>query len=363
MMGGRRFLILLAGLLVPATKSAGQDLIPPPPIFKGAPGQPDHQAIQNESEPWLAYDFATHRNLRWLCDKGIWIDTQTSEPLGYDGFRGENGDVIPPPPVIYDATLGEHQATQSIANPTHAFDSRTLQNLSWDSAHKTWTDSRTGKSVGFKGRLIRKCGVRDDEAVFERALMKSMSRNYRWFGSIDYEYRNFYKWKEVSGNSSSVVTNDVTSVTNGIGAWAGTRLWNTPLFGMVGGYYAGGLETDAMLLNGHRSHNDVRDYGYGAGARLFFGEGRRVSGWAWAAGMYEIDKGTHTEFDKSNTLIFTEDRWLKSWSGEYGVGATFWIQPWIGLDFGASYHGRFKTENADENLRLSTGLVLRLGER
>ena len=46
-----------------------------------------------------------------------------------------------------------------------------------------------------------------------------------------------------------------------------------------------------------------------------------------------------------------------SWTGEYGLGTTFWPVSHIGIDFGASYNGQFNSVNADENVRLQIGLV------
>lgn len=355
-------LILAACLLVPGTQALAQTIIPPPPKLKGAPGQPDHRAIQNQKEPWLAYDFTNNQNLRWLCDQNTWVDAQTEAPLGFDGVRGANGEIIPPPPIVHDAS-GLHQATQNQDNPARATDSRTGKDFSWDARNKTWRDSRTGDAAGFDGWLVRKCGVRDDLGAVDLAGMNASAEdfNQRVFVSIDYQWRTFYKWKEVSGNSPSVVTNAVTSVTNGIGGWTGIKLSRFPIYGMAGSYYAAGLNTDAILLNKHRVHNAVKDYGFGAGLRLMPGGTQSFSPWLTIAGLYQVNNSVHTEFDKSDALLFSETRKHRAFAGEYGVGGTFWVQPTIGLDFGASYNGQFKNVNADENVKLSAGLIMRMG--
>src|SRR6202011_1319834 len=66
--------------------------------------------------------------------------------------------IIPAPPIQYessfparDPTPTTHQAKQDPNDPTHAYDSTTGQNLTWDPDKKTWVDSKTGKSVGFNG--------------------------------------------------------------------------------------------------------------------------------------------------------------------------------------------------------------------
>ncbi|HEV2486529.1 MAG TPA: hypothetical protein VGT08_13425 [Terracidiphilus sp.] len=54
-------------------------------------------------------------------------------------------------PITSPEELKRHQAKQDPNDPTHAFDSSTGQNLSWDSSKNTWVDSESGQSVGFDG--------------------------------------------------------------------------------------------------------------------------------------------------------------------------------------------------------------------
>ena len=59
--------------------------------------------------------------------------------------------VVPAPPIIDSGNGTTHQAKQDRADPEHAFDATTGQNLVWDRDKKTWVDSKTGQSVGFDG--------------------------------------------------------------------------------------------------------------------------------------------------------------------------------------------------------------------
>jgi hypothetical protein len=69
----------------------------------------------------------------------------------------------------------------------------------------------------------------------------------------------------------------------------------------------------------------------------------------------------YKEFNTAGTQIFSERRDLASFAGTYAAGLVYWASSTVGIDVGAGYYGKFKSTNADENIRLSTGLILRLG--
>ena len=100
----RNALILLL-LGVPGAQAAAQNpasaplpdfVIPPPPKFGPGPGgnPPAHQGTLSTSEAGKAYDWTTKRHLRWDCDKRSWIDEWTGEAIGYDGYAGEDGEIL-----------------------------------------------------------------------------------------------------------------------------------------------------------------------------------------------------------------------------------------------------------------------------
>ena len=177
-----------------------------------------------------------------------------------------------------------------------------------------------------------------------------------WSLTTRYEYGQFFHWKEVSGDNAQVIAHDATTHSNGVGAFAGYRFGSVPVWAMAGGYYATGLDTDMSFDNTHHIHGDVTDYAYGGGLRFVAGTGR-VNYWAWFAAFYQTDKGKFNEFDVNNNLLQRYERIHNSWTGEYGLGTTFWPVSHIGIDFGASYNGQFNSVNADENVRLQIGLV------
>ena len=154
----------------------------------------------------------------------------------------------------------------------------------------------------------------------------------------------------------------MTSATNGVGGFLGAKLPGVPAFGTINGYWSTGLATNAMLSNGHRAQSDITDYGAGVGIRLMPGGMRRFSPYAFATAMYESNRNTYDEFNTAGALVLSELRTHRTWAGEYGLGGAFWIASQFGIATEASYNGIFKNTNANENFKLSAGLVLRLGQ-
>lgn len=189
------------------------------------------------------------------------------------------------------------------------------------------------------------------------AMAIGLDRGFSWYGLVKYEFRHFYKWEEISGDDPSVVEHDATSSSHGVGVYVGTR-FGDHIWGMVGGHYAGGLETDTRLVNGDRIQGDVDNYGLGGGVRIYFTPQATFSPFLWAAALHEWNKG---KFTTINAVATTDDRTLKSWTGEYGVGGSYWVKPRLAFDFGVSYNGQFDSENADENVRASVGLIFNGG--
>jgi hypothetical protein len=374
-------------LCVPSARAAAQNpaaaplpdfMIPPPPKFSaGSEGKPPaHQATLSTTEPGKAYDWVTGQHLHWDCDKRTWMDDISREEIGYDGYAGADGEIIPPPPP--DRMTGV-QAKQNLANPTHAVDTQTGQDYTWDAQNKTWKDTKIGKDVGIQGWVLKYCPEKvktiDQLAAEDRRYEESRKHSVPetsssgiydygvsggglpWYGIAKYEHRSFYKWEDVSGSNPSVVTHDATSQTNGFGAWGGVKLGQLPMWGMVGGYYAGGLNTDATLLNGHRVHNSVKNYAFGGGIRVLGRIRPRSSLWAWFGGYYDYNDEDYDEYDRSNALILSEKRTHKSWTGDYGFGGTYWVRRQIGIELSLSYNGQFNGRNADENIGLGAGFV------
>lgn len=135
---------------------------PPPPTYDESrpSGDRGSQAEQDPNDPERAYDPKTGQNLHWDCNKKTWVDSKTGKRLGFEGGRASDGEIIPPPPPTYDESRpsGDRgsQAKQDSSDPKHAYDSKTGQNLHWDSKEKTWKDSKTGKSLGLKGAKTKK---------------------------------------------------------------------------------------------------------------------------------------------------------------------------------------------------------------
>src|ERR1035437_4979988 len=153
------FTFSLAGHLM-AQAPAGNDtrVVPPPPRMYDETresGDRGHQAEQDPIDPEKAFDSKTGQNLFWDCIKKTWVDSKTGKALGFQGAHDKDGEVVPPPPRMYDETRESgdrgHQAEQDPIDPEKAFDSKTGQNLFWDCIKKTWVDSKTGKALGFQG--------------------------------------------------------------------------------------------------------------------------------------------------------------------------------------------------------------------
>jgi len=120
----------------------GTTVIPPPP-------NPSHNPEFDPVDPHRAFDPKTGQNLVWDCNKKTWIDTKTGQGIGFSGRHDGNDDVIPPPPNP------SHNPEFDPVDPNRAFDPKTGQNLVWDRDHHTWKDTKTGKGVGFSGRLVK----------------------------------------------------------------------------------------------------------------------------------------------------------------------------------------------------------------
>ena len=347
-----RTLLFVATLAIPRTQAIAQALpgwnvVPPPP--KLGTGTGAHQAKQSGPSADAAYDVVTREYLTWDCVAATWKN-QAGQPLGFAGVRTATGEIIPPPPII-----AGNQSQQSPDSPARATVSGTAQNLIWDSEGKTWRDQQTRLAYGFDGRLIHDVCPRTPKSAI-RPLPTYSTEAGSFVVSVDFATFNFTKWKAVSGGGSTVVSNVATSTALGFDTYVGLKLPRLPIYGMAGGYYAGGLKNDAVLTNGRRVHNDVIDYGLGGGLRFVAGS-RRVTPWASLAALYEWNKGDYTEFDRSNALVLSETRRHGSWTGSYGLGATYWVGSHFGLDFGASYNGQFDVSNADENIKFSVGLM------
>ena len=183
-----------------------------------------------------------------------------------------------------------------------------------------------------------------------------------WTFKLGYEHRIFYQLEDVSGNDDIVESNEADESTDGLAAALGFALTRRLVFD-AGVYYAPGLSTNAMLTNGRRVHNDVDDYGFGFNVRFVPFDSPRVNAWMELGPWFELNKSKYVEFNRSNSPILSEDRTHFTWTGYYAAGGTYWATPSIGVDFSAGYSGRFDKQNANENFRLSTGLVLRLGEQ
>jgi hypothetical protein len=152
-------------------QSVGMSVIPPPPIQELAQakrgagdGQPTRitQAKQQFVNPERAYDPNTDQSLYWDCAKKTWVDSKTNKPVGYQGGKARDGEVIPPPPKLELADSERltsegvvariTQAKQDADDPGRAYDPNSKQVLVWDRRQKNWIDVRTGEAVGFLGR-------------------------------------------------------------------------------------------------------------------------------------------------------------------------------------------------------------------
>jgi hypothetical protein len=160
-----------------SAQGAVGEAIPAPPRtllpgseLPGSGGRPTKttQAEQDLSDPTRAYDPNTGQNLYWDCVKKTWVDSKTGKSVGFQGARAADGEAIPAPPrtLLPGSELPGSggrptkttQAEQDLSDPTRAYDPNTGQNLFWDRDKKTWIDSKTGRSVGFRGvRATKAC--------------------------------------------------------------------------------------------------------------------------------------------------------------------------------------------------------------
>ena len=365
----RRWSILFL-LSVAATRAIAQTpttplrVVPPPPTFAAdaASGRPAHHATQSAIDPEHAFDPVTGAGYSWDCAARSWVDTRTKERIGFAGQTGQFNEIIPPPPLI-----GGNPPQTTAADPDHAVEPKTGTSLVWDHDAKTWRDAKTNKDVGFQGVVLRDTcpSTHAAASIAPRPVPPNIfneGTSTAFLAGVHYEYRTFYKLKDVSSSSSLVVSNEVTSSTNGIGGFLGGKLPRVPAFGTLNGYWSTGLATNATLTNGHRAQSDVKDYGVGFGIRLMPSGVRRISPYAFANAMYERNQSTYQEFNTAGTLVLTEPRTHSTWTGEYGIGEAGWISSNIGVATEASYNGIFKNTNANENFKASAGIVVRFGQ-
>ena len=337
-------------------------IIPPPPRIKGGAGQPDHQP--QLAEPGKAYDFVTQRRYTWSCGNQTWIDDATGQAVGYDGYKAQNGEIIPPP---RRDLLTNIQAVQSATDPTRATDPRTGTELRWDFAKHEWKNPKNGQSVFPQGWVMKICPekgksltqVGREDALFQIAQEERGSPVEL---RLDVEYRNFLNWKEVLDSVPGAAATDGSSSAFGVGLSGGYRPFAIPIY--IGGdvYCVGGLNADITLANGRELKSKVTDCGAGFGFR-YYPLVRKVQPYIAVGLMWEHNSNNYKEYNGGGDRVFSETRTLSSWSGLYKGGLVYWPIREVGIDFGVGYQGRFKNMNADENIRLSTGLVLRLGQR
>lgn len=145
------------------------DIIPPPPLReiadpKHAAGQAVKitQAKQQFVNPERAYDPNTGESFYWDCTEKSWFDSRTHRGVGFQGAKGSDGEVIPPPPkleladserVTSEGLMARiTQAKQDAYNPARAVDPDSKQILVWDHRQKSWIDTKTGEAIGFLGR-------------------------------------------------------------------------------------------------------------------------------------------------------------------------------------------------------------------
>jgi hypothetical protein len=154
--------MVLAGTFGQTAFAQGTTVIPPPP---GASG-----ASFVDYDDTRAFNSTTGQNMHWDCNKKTWIDSKTGEPVsgGFDGRRGSDGEVIPPPPATSGASFVDY-------DDTRAFNSTTGQNMHWDPDQKTWIDSKTGQPVpgGFNGRRGKACPPPGTSAPSNKPLVQT----------------------------------------------------------------------------------------------------------------------------------------------------------------------------------------------
>src|SRR5258708_633486 len=236
----RRCSILIL-LSVAATRAIAQTpnpplrVVPPPPMIAAdaASGRPAHHATQSAIDPEHAFDGLTGDGYTWDCAKKSWINTKTKESIGFAGNTGTFGEIIPPPPLI-----SGNQAQTTAADPDHAVEPKTGTNLTWDRDTKTWRDAKTNKDVGYLGVVLRDtcpsthavATVSVNQRPLAPLVFNEGTAYEQFLAGIHYDYRSFYKLKDVSSNSTLVTSNDVTSATNGCGGFLGGKLPGVPPF-------------------------------------------------------------------------------------------------------------------------------------
>jgi hypothetical protein len=340
-------------------------IIPPPPKVHGAAGQRDHQA--RLVAPGRAYDDVTGARYTWSCTRKTWVDDRTHQEIGFDGFQGPNGEIIPPPEPNYGTGV---QPVQSSSDPAHAVDVKTGTDLRWDSVRRSWQNTKTGQYVRAQGWVMASCpqNVKLSEPLTSESVNTAeLSKKFDYDDEplyefrLDFEHRNYINWKEVTGSVPNATSAEGSTSANGFGLSSAFNPWSFPLYIGVSGYCGFGLSADVKLSNGHRSTSDVTDCGAAVEFRLYAPISAPVQPYVQLGGLWFRNFSTYKEFNTAGAQIFSEKRDLASFAGTYSGGLVYWPNSTIGIDVGVGYYGKFKSTNADENIRLSTGLILRLG--
>jgi hypothetical protein len=120
------------------------------------------QAKQQFVNPERAYDPNTGESFYWDCTKKTWFDSKTHVAVGFQGGKGIDGEVIPPPPkleladserVTSEGLMARiTQGKQDPDNPARAVDPDSKQILVWDRRQRSWIETQTGEAIGFLGR-------------------------------------------------------------------------------------------------------------------------------------------------------------------------------------------------------------------
>jgi hypothetical protein len=254
-------------------------------------------------------------------------------------------------------------------NPAHATDAGSGTDLTWDYKTHEWTDTKTGRKIPAQGWILSYCPER--VATLDKLARGTALRDAAYDEGFEYapleihldlEYGKYINWKDVIATVPGSATTDGNDSGKGFGATAGFRFWNAPIYGTGGGYCQFGLDAMIQFSSGRSSTSDVTDCGGGFGLR-FYPVNTRVQPYLEIGGLYHRNTSKYKELKSDGSFIFSETRTLSGWTGRYRGGMVIWPSEQVGIDIGAGYYGKFKSTNADENIRLSTGLVLRLGKQ
>jgi opacity protein-like surface antigen len=177
-----------------------------------------------------------------------------------------------------------------------------------------------------------------------------------------YEHREFFEWKNVLRSDSTVASGDGKSSSNGGGLSIGFAPGHLPIMIFGAGYFGTGLGADIMLKSGRRATSDVNELGFTGGVR-FYPVATKVRPYVEAGISWTRSASKYKEFNFQGQQVFAEDRTFSSLGGSYGAGLVLSLASRVGIDLGLSYDGQLKKANAGENIRLTAGFVLSLGEK